>query len=465
MPVYGSIAAFTPDSEALPEVELTKVQQDLYQSARPGYGTRNRLEVSFNLVNATVGAGIIGIPFAIYHAGFIFGISISVFVAIISQLGLYMLIIAGRRVEIYKYAELTEYLMGRTGYHFLNIVLLVQSVGITVSYFILMGDTLPVLINFMYNLHFILLFNVFPLLLPRSIGALARFSVISVLCIPVIILVIMIRAPAYIPQDHKWPITWTGPDLFGALGIIAFAFACPHVAFNNYLAQRNQSSRAWYWTTITATSMSWGVTILFALVGYLSFGEQVHPNLFLNFAPDDGIINIGRFALGFSMILTIPMGFYPTRESLQKLIGLETADRHPNKLEHVLITLVTFGTILYLGVTVHSLGKVYALVGGFCATTLAYIIPGTAYLLAGRQQSFSMLHKRLTEDESDTLVDSNTIIGTNATRTTETTSTKLYNQDNSVVMDLAAGLLVIWGLFVMVVSTSGVFTNPSSSDL
>ena len=47
-----------------------------------------------------------------------------------------MLIIAGRRVEIYKYAELTNYLMGRTGYHFLNIVLLVQSVGITISYFI-----------------------------------------------------------------------------------------------------------------------------------------------------------------------------------------------------------------------------------------------------------------------------------------------------------------------------------------
>ena len=61
MPVYGSTAAFTPDHESLPEVELTKVQRDLYQSARPGYGTRNRVEVSFNLVNATVGAGIIGI--------------------------------------------------------------------------------------------------------------------------------------------------------------------------------------------------------------------------------------------------------------------------------------------------------------------------------------------------------------------------------------------------------------------
>ncbi|KAI9260659.1 transmembrane amino acid transporter protein-domain-containing protein [Phascolomyces articulosus] len=466
MPVYGSTTPFPIDHEALPEVELTKVQQDLYQSAQPGYGTRNRLEISFNLVNATVGAGIIGIPFAIYHAGFIFGLTISVFVAIISQMGLYMLIIAGRRVEIYKYAELTEYLMGRSGFYFLNIILLVQSVGITISYFILMGDTLPVLINLYFPEYklsrelivvLISLILVFPLLLPRSIGALARFSVISVLCIPVIILVIIIRAPVYIPDEYEWPITWTGPDIFGALGIIAFAFACPHVAFNNYLSQRNQSSRAWYWTTVTATTMSWIVTILFALVGYLSFGDKVHPNLFLNFAADDGVINLGRFALGFSMILTIPMGFYPTRESLQKLIGLETPDRHPSKLEHFLVTIVTFGTLLYLGITVHSLGKVYALVGGFAATTLAYIIPGAAYLFAGRRSS-SVLNKRLTEDESNTLLGSNTTIHSTITTTT---TTKLYNEDNSFIMDLVAALLVIWGFFVMVVSTTGVFTTTA----
>ena len=129
---------------------------------------------------------------------------------------------------------------------------------------------------------------------------------ISVLCLPVIILVILIRAPVYIPENYELPITWVGPNVLGALGIIAFAFACPHVAFNNYLSQRNQSSQAWYATTVTATAMSWIVTMVFALVGYLPFGDKVQSNLFLNFAPDDGIINIGRFALGFSMILTIP---------------------------------------------------------------------------------------------------------------------------------------------------------------
>ncbi|KAI8149337.1 transmembrane amino acid transporter protein-domain-containing protein [Fennellomyces sp. T-0311] len=446
MPVYGSTAHVDASEATLPEVALTKVQQDLYQSGRPGYGTRNGLEVSFNLVNATVGSGIIGISYALYHAGFVFGLAISVFVAVVSQLGLYMLIIAGRRVQIFKYADLVEHLLGRPGFYFLNIVLLVQSVGIVISYFILMGDTIPVLINLYFPDHnlsrelivcLISAFIVFPLNLPRSIGALARWSVISVLCIPIIILVILIRAPVYIPDDYVLPITWTGPDMLGALGIIAFAFACPHVAFNNYLSQRNQSSQAWYMTTVTATTMSWTVTMVFALVGYLPFGDKVQSNLFLNFAPDDGIINIGRFALGFSMILTIPMGFYPTRECVQKLIGFETADRHPSKVEHFMVTVLVFVSLLYLGITVHSLGKVYAFVGGFAATTLAYIVPAVAYLFAGRRSSLS---KQLTEDEHDTLLDH-------------------PSEKRSTVLDVAAGLLIFWGFFVMVVSTSGVFTS------
>lgn len=146
----------------------------------------------------------------------------------------------------------------------------------------------------------------FPLNLPRSIGALARWSIVSVLCIPVIIIILLIRAPSYVPEPYDIPITTLGPNVFGALGILAFAFACPHVAFNNFLSQADQTSRGWASSTIIATTMSWSVSILFAVVGYLCFGPNLEPNVFRNFPADDNIVNIGRFALGFSMILTIP---------------------------------------------------------------------------------------------------------------------------------------------------------------
>ncbi|CAO3595492.1 unnamed protein product [Absidia cylindrospora] len=122
MAYYGSIVKQKQTNH------LTKAERYLLQSDRPGYGTRSKIEVAFNLVNATIGAGIIGLPFAIAHTGFILGVFISIFVAILSQVGLYMVVLAGQRVKVYKFALLVEYLLGRAGYHFLNLMILSKPV-------------------------------------------------------------------------------------------------------------------------------------------------------------------------------------------------------------------------------------------------------------------------------------------------------------------------------------------------
>lgn len=131
---YGSIKPRLKQYQQ--QQELTQAERDLLQADRPGYGTRHVIEVAFNLVNATVGAGIMGLPFAVSRAGFFTGVASSIWVAVLSQLGLYMLILAGKRVGIYKFAVLVEHVMGRFGYHFLNFVIVAQAGGACVSYFI-----------------------------------------------------------------------------------------------------------------------------------------------------------------------------------------------------------------------------------------------------------------------------------------------------------------------------------------
>jgi sodium-coupled neutral amino acid transporter 11 len=127
--------------------KLSKAERDLLQADRPGYGSHTKLSVALNLVNAIVGAGIIGLPFAIAHAGFAVGILASILAAVLAQIGMYMLVFSGQRVGIYKYALLVEYMMGRFGYHFLNLIVLVQAGGGTIGYFILLGDSLPALLQ------------------------------------------------------------------------------------------------------------------------------------------------------------------------------------------------------------------------------------------------------------------------------------------------------------------------------
>jgi sodium-coupled neutral amino acid transporter 11 len=115
---------------------LSDADRDRLAADQPGFGTSSKMEAAFNLVNSTVGAGIIGLPFAIYLAGFWRAIILSTLVAILTGFGCYILIVSGQRVGIYKYAVLMEYTLGRFGYHFLNFLILIQSSGACVSYFI-----------------------------------------------------------------------------------------------------------------------------------------------------------------------------------------------------------------------------------------------------------------------------------------------------------------------------------------
>ncbi|KAG2232339.1 hypothetical protein INT48_002288 [Thamnidium elegans] len=495
---YGSI------QPPLKPYTLTKSERDLLQADRPGYGSRTKLEVAFNLVNATVGAGIIGLPFAIARAGFFTGIIASIVVAILAQIGLYMLIVAGRRVGVYKFANLVEYLLGRPGFYFVNFMICVQAGGGTVSYFILLGDSLPMLFmrylpqfpilgDRTFVLIFVGIFCILPLNMARSIGSLARWSIISVLCLPVILLTILIRAPAYAPQEPI-ELEWIGGDVFGALGIMAFAFTCHQVAFNNFLTLQNQTTSNWKHTTILSTGISWIISISFACIGYMCFGSNVQSNLFMNFATDDPVINLGRFALSISMILTIPMGIFPTREAVQKSLGFETDRKQPTNFQHYAVTLLVFTVVLSLGIAVRSLGTVYALVGGFSATTLANIIPSCAYLCT-RNAGYEKTMGSETSSE-ETCKPSNIMFPSLTTTSTltpdendlkapllwETTSisssSRLYfdddvatvdggddlcaendmNVDKSLkphwFLDIAAGLLLIWGFSVMFFSIS-----------
>lgn len=109
---------------------------DMLQSSRPGYGTRSVFEVSLNIVNATVGSGIIGLPFALLIAGFSTGIAISIFVSILTFFAVYTLVLTGQKTQIFNFSTIAQVAMGRFGFHMLNLMLFIQSAGSVISYFI-----------------------------------------------------------------------------------------------------------------------------------------------------------------------------------------------------------------------------------------------------------------------------------------------------------------------------------------
>ncbi|KAF9959300.1 hypothetical protein BGZ72_009877 [Mortierella alpina] len=277
--------------------------------------------------------------------------------------------------------------MGSFGFYLLNGMIFFQTAGACITYMIVIGDTIPVVLSilgwetsrqwviFLSSLVFIL-----PLLFYRSIGSLARVSMISVMTLPPILFAVAVRGVEYAPE-HKRSYDFVGNNVFPAIGVMAFAMLSAQTAFLNFATLAQPTKKAWAQATGIAVSLSWMISFVFAIIGFIAFGEDVQPNIFNSFPLTDGLINAGRGLLGFSMFLTFPQAFYPARAAAHKVLGHEDNVRIPTEKQHLYTTLGLFLPILACGVFVADLGLLYQLIGGFCSTFLAYIIPASCYFL------------------------------------------------------------------------------------
>lgn len=237
-------------------------------------------------------------------------------------------------------------------------------------------------------------FQSLPLTLPRSIAPLAKWSAVSVLLLPMVVLGIFIRLPVYAPSTIE--LTTTGPTVtavFRGLAILCLSFGCSQNVLGVYLSQRDQRPGRFLIASETSILLGFLINMSFAVLGFLCFGDAVQANVLLNFPEDDVVINAVRFFLGIFMCFTIPyahqklcqlqsithvksrLAIYPCREALQKLLGLNTQGKIPTTMQHYFTTLVTFAIIIYLGATLTALGKVYAVIGGFSTTALGKLSP------------------------------------------------------------------------------------------
>lgn len=100
-----------------------------------------------NLVNAIIGAGIVGIPFAIKETGLIAGILLIILCAILTEKSLRVLIDTAKHVDVPSYETLFESTYGSFGFYFISVNMLIMAYGGCLSYLTIIKDTLPILLG------------------------------------------------------------------------------------------------------------------------------------------------------------------------------------------------------------------------------------------------------------------------------------------------------------------------------
>ncbi|XP_068082105.1 putative sodium-coupled neutral amino acid transporter 11 [Anabrus simplex] len=358
---------------------------------------------TFNYVNSIIGSGVIGIPLALYSAGFGLGLALLIFMAVVTDYSLILMIRGAHLSGQFNYQGLMRAAFGRPGFIVLSTLQFIYPFIAMISYNIVVGDTITkVLIrmtrvqptSLLASREFVIglatIFITAPLCLFRDIANLAKISFLSLVFIAFVLISILIRMIfpfTYVPlTEDAWQLfSW---DVIPAIGIMAFAFMCHHNTFLLYESMEIADQHTWNNVTHVSLFSSWIIAAMFGVMGYATFTGHTQGDLLENYCPGDDLMNISRVLFSITVLLTYPIECFVTRDVLESLL-LQVCGITHTTAHHVIITLTLVTITCILSMVTSCLGPVLELNGILAAVPLAYVLPAVCYIKLEEGSVFS----------------------------------------------------------------------------
>lgn len=307
---------------------------DYSQSMKLEAGGSSVWGASFNFVNSIVGAGIIGIPFAIQQCGFIPGMLLLLLVAYLINRSVVMLVECGMRAGKFDLESLAEHLLGPAGYYLAVTSMMLFAYGGMTAYLVILGDTLPVVADFLFgpsflsqrraSIGFFSTLIVLPLCLMRDLSSLSWTSFLSIFADAVLIVIILVSAASATKEqsEHFQPddLGQMGITLFAGLGTMSFAFVCQHNSFLVFKSLRQPTLANWKQVAGISLSIAYALCLALGLIGFFAFYPYVEGDLLNNFPASYASVAVARALLAVSMLLTYPMECYVARHCVHSLM-------------------------------------------------------------------------------------------------------------------------------------------------
>jgi len=392
---------------------------------------RKRSQISgacSNLVNSIVGAGIIGIPFALQQSGLVSGIVLLLVVGFLTDKSLRMMVdlatssplLKGRGV--WTYDDLLRLPFGPKGRQFVLCSMFVTAYGAMVAYLLIIKDTLPVVwglvddgdasVGGFVERELIMLVTsvcvVVPLSMQRDFSSLSFTSTISVVADLLLVAFVAVYSPIGESLAQNGGLSSVvqnsiiHPGFFIGFGVLTVAMCCQHSAFIVAASLDNPTPKRW--SVVTAFSLSVSVVscLILGVAGYLGFLDETSGDVLNNFGLTSSA-NFARALLALTMFFTYPMEAFVARHVLVQLFwngdldgytlemtvdpttGAETTTERKmtrcgclNRRHQV--TLLIYVLTLLPALVLDDLGPVLSITGSIGGCCLAYIGPGLAYI-------------------------------------------------------------------------------------
>ncbi|KAG8468665.1 hypothetical protein KFE25_013748 [Diacronema lutheri] len=363
-----------------------------------------------NFTNTIVGAGIVGLPYALHRAGFWCALGQMCGAALMTYYSLKLMVRAGLQLQVSTYEHMCQRSLGRPGFYLATSSLCLFDLGASVSFLIIYADAatrtavhvLPVLGDeHGAARELVLCASAVPLLalvMHRDLSALESWSSLSVCLVLVLTAFVVAQlfamGGAAAGADAGAPLRAFGGEALATFGTISFAFVNNDTAFLLYNTIAEPSPRRWSTLSSIGLALALFTCGVFASCGYLTFRGNISDNILNDYADDTpGILPI-RAAYALAMLLTFPCAFFVVRHVANELLFRSapnyTSVQHNSAAKHATLTSVLFFAILAIALSRVKLAFVMSFTGGFAAVMLAFVLPPAAYI-ASNKRGFSPL--------------------------------------------------------------------------
>ena len=294
------------------------------------------LGATLNMANGIIGAGIVGLPFALSQGGFVYGCSMLVLFCYLTHYTLTLMIETGRAHGRFSYEELCEEAFGVPGFYALSMFQFFNSFGGCVVYVLVISTTVPPVTN-KYLSHTCWIFGdptivtvfvcttlILPLSLYRNISYLEKWSIISLFSVIAMSSAITFtfineeNISAMNVENQTFLLYDVHDNWIPSIGIIAFAFGCQQYSFFVFGTLEQPTRTRWWRVTSLATMIALLLSLMLGVFGYLRYGSKTLPNILDNLNHDSLLANMTRVVLAVTMCLTFPLDFFVVRYTVQR---------------------------------------------------------------------------------------------------------------------------------------------------
>uniref|UniRef100_A0A8C9WPC8 Solute carrier family 38 member 5b n=1 Tax=Scleropages formosus TaxID=113540 RepID=A0A8C9WPC8_SCLFO len=366
----------------------------------------------FNLSNAIMGSGVLGLAYAMSNTGIVLFLCLLTCIAVLSSYSIHLLLTCAGVVGIRAFEQLGKRAFGKTGKVLSAATITVHNIGGMSTYLFIVKYELPLVIQAFLGQHtssgewyfngnnliiIVSICIILPLALMRHLGYLGYTSGLSLTCMVFFLISVIykkfnIPCPLETYGNHSVNFT-TEEDYYSncflmlfvfqtvyTVPILAFAFVCHPEVLPIYTELRNPTQKRMQAIANVSIFAMFTMYLLTATFGYLTFYANVEAELLHMYSkvdPLDTLILCVRLAVLMAVTLTVPVVLFPIRRALLQLL-------FPKKpfhwVRHTSIAVCLLFIVNLFVIFVPNIRDIFGIIGATTAPSVIFILPGLFYI-------------------------------------------------------------------------------------